>query len=135
MTSIDDIVLSFLETHKCTKSREIINGFKTRPEASGLEAYRYCVVDDFVTWDSSTEGYYFYYFLQLRLDVLVIYLYFEHGYPTIVKELLDNFKRHFNLSRNYHNAVDKGTRQVGEKRFKMLHSIYNRKVKMIEDKI
>ena len=135
MRHIDDIVLSFLETHKCTKSREIINGFKTRLEASRPEAYRYCVVNDFVSWDSSTEGYYFYYFLQLRLDVLVIYLYFERGYPSIVKELLNNFKDHYDLSRNYYDVVDKGIRSVGEKRFKMLHSIYNRKVKMIKDKI
>jgi hypothetical protein len=92
-------------------------------------------VNDFVSWHSSTEGYYFYYFLQLRLDVLVIYLYFERGYPSIVKELLNNFKDHYDLSRNYYDAVDKGIRSVGEKRFKILHSIYNRKVKMIKDKI
>ena len=65
----------------------------------------------------------------------VIYLYFERGYPCIVKELLNNFKDHYDLSRNYYNEVDEGIKQVGEKRFKMLHSIYNRKVKMIEDKI
>lgn len=73
---IIEFVKSFLKAHKNSETDKMLNVLKMN--------YTYAprVIDNSLSWDSTNEGYYYFYFLQIRLllaTALLLYENMEHG--------------------------------------------------------
>lgn len=135
MKNVDDSVLSFIKKHECSKSEIIRDKFEEYLKSDYWRKYcgKYRVINNVVSWANSSEGYYFYYFMQLRLLIFVAYLYLENGNFAMTLNLLNEFINHYRLCNHFIVELDKGSRRISKEHFDMLHSLYLKKYNTIRE--
>lgn len=122
---IRDFIKKFIEQHPNTYTDKMVR----RVSSCEVPIYQYRVIDNMVSWSNTKEGFYYYYFLQLRLALGVAQLFIENNDRdnavkalTYVSELLRSYSFSFSSAK-----IKEGNIMISEKEY-LTHKSYYKKL-------
>lgn len=118
-----EFVKNFLNKHKNSYTHRLITNLQVNPHRFSPACM---IIDRCVSWGCSKEGFYYYYFLQVRLLLGLTQALYEDGELTEAKQVLVLTKKVMNYSHTYIDFHCNGSRQISRKFYCIYRNYYNK---------